>query len=484
MGSNMAEAHPVGFQWVMEAKARGATVIHVDPRFTRTSALADSTSRCGPGPTSPSSAACQPHPEQRARLPRVRACLHQRGDDPDARTSRTPRTWTACSPATTRTSGATTRAAGTTRASAPPGDQAGAPSRPGTGAVRPDAARRGGPALRARRADRGDETLQHPRCVFQILKRHFARYTPEVVEEVCGVPKEQFLRGLPTPGRPTPAGTAPPRSSTRSAGPSTASACSTSGPRRSSSCCWATWAGPAAGSWRCAGTPASRAPPTSRRCSTCCPATCRCRTAAKRTQPGRPGSRRCAARTRRASGATPTRTRSRCSRSTWGDAATPENDYCFDYLPRLTGDHGTYRTTMDMIDGQVKGYFLLGQNPAVGSAHGRLQRLGDGQPRLAGGPGPGDDRERHVLEGRAGDRDRRDRPDRVPAPRCSSSRPPRTWRRTARSPTRSGCCSGGRRRSSRPATSARAVVLLPPRPADQGPAGRLDRPAGPAAAAT
>jgi len=42
MGSNMAEAHPVGFQWVMEAKARGARVIHIDPRFTRTSALADS----------------------------------------------------------------------------------------------------------------------------------------------------------------------------------------------------------------------------------------------------------------------------------------------------------------------------------------------------------------------------------------------------------------------------------------------------------
>src|SRR3954452_15639922 len=37
----MAECHPVGFQWVMEAKARGAKVIHVDPRFSRTSALAD-----------------------------------------------------------------------------------------------------------------------------------------------------------------------------------------------------------------------------------------------------------------------------------------------------------------------------------------------------------------------------------------------------------------------------------------------------------
>ena len=47
----------------------------------------------------------------------------------------------------------------------------------------------------ARTAQRGalDPTLQHPRCVFQILKRHFARYTPEMVEEVCGVPRELFL---------------------------------------------------------------------------------------------------------------------------------------------------------------------------------------------------------------------------------------------------------------------------------------------------
>ena len=40
MGSNMAENHPVGFQWVLEARERGADVIHVDPRFTRTSAMA------------------------------------------------------------------------------------------------------------------------------------------------------------------------------------------------------------------------------------------------------------------------------------------------------------------------------------------------------------------------------------------------------------------------------------------------------------
>ncbi len=41
MGSNMAENHPVAFRWVMQAKERGATLIHVDPRFTRTSAVAD-----------------------------------------------------------------------------------------------------------------------------------------------------------------------------------------------------------------------------------------------------------------------------------------------------------------------------------------------------------------------------------------------------------------------------------------------------------
>jgi formate dehydrogenase major subunit len=41
MGSNMAEAHPVGFRWPMKAHERGATLIHVDPRFTRTSAMAD-----------------------------------------------------------------------------------------------------------------------------------------------------------------------------------------------------------------------------------------------------------------------------------------------------------------------------------------------------------------------------------------------------------------------------------------------------------
>src|SRR5512141_1178033 len=49
MGSNMAENHPIAFRFALEAKSRGATIIHGDPRFTRTSALADiyAPVRCG-----------------------------------------------------------------------------------------------------------------------------------------------------------------------------------------------------------------------------------------------------------------------------------------------------------------------------------------------------------------------------------------------------------------------------------------------------
>ncbi len=50
-----------------------------------------------------------------------------------------------------------------------------------------------GAALKHGEPPETDPTLEHPRCVFQLLKRHYARYTPELVEDVCGVPREQFL---------------------------------------------------------------------------------------------------------------------------------------------------------------------------------------------------------------------------------------------------------------------------------------------------
>ncbi len=59
----------------------------------------------------------------------------------------------------------------------------------------------------------------------------------------------------------------------------------------------------------------------------------------------------------------------------WGDAATPDNDFCFGYLPRLTGDHSVFQHMLGMLDGTVRGYFLLGENPAVGSPASKVQRL-------------------------------------------------------------------------------------------------------------
>src|SRR5919199_1981440 len=58
----------------------------------------------------------------------------------------------------------------------------------------------------------------------------------------------------------------------------------------------------------------------------------------------------------------------------WGEAATEENDFCFDYLPRINGDHSHYATMLKMLDGGVKGFFVVGQNPAVGSANSKLIR--------------------------------------------------------------------------------------------------------------
>ena len=60
----------------------------------------------------------------------------------------------------------------------------------------------------------------------------------------------------------------------------------------------------------------------------------------------------------------------------WGDAAQPENDFAFSYLPKIDGDHSSYRTVSDMIEGKVAGYFLVGENPTVGHANGRMQRFG------------------------------------------------------------------------------------------------------------
>ena len=111
---------------------------------------------------------------------------------------RTPRTSTGCSPATTprpatlRPRQLAVRRARAGRRRTAATDRA----RSEQTAARCSTSRGGAPLERHRGRRPDDPTLQHPRCVYQILKRHFARYTPEMVERVCGMPAEQFLAGL------------------------------------------------------------------------------------------------------------------------------------------------------------------------------------------------------------------------------------------------------------------------------------------------
>src|SRR5438105_3215253 len=58
----------------------------------------------------------------------------------------------------------------------------------------------------------------------------------------------------------------------------------------------------------------------------------------------------------------------------WGNAAAASNDFAYGNMPRIDRSHHNYRTVLDMLDGKVEGYFLFGQNPAVGSATSGLHR--------------------------------------------------------------------------------------------------------------
>jgi formate dehydrogenase major subunit len=197
-GSNMAEAHPVGFQWVVEAKRRGATIIHVDPRFTRTSALADLHVPIRAGSDIAFLGGLINHVLSNDLYFREYVVAYTNaasivgedfkdteeldgvfsGFDPE-KGSYEPSSW--------QYAGATEAAAAGQRDP----DQPGTPDEADRHrSARSEAAGSGGPAVETK--PERDETLQHPRCVLQILKRHYARYTPEMVQEVCGISPEQF----------------------------------------------------------------------------------------------------------------------------------------------------------------------------------------------------------------------------------------------------------------------------------------------------
>ena len=105
MGSNMAENHPIAFRFVMQAKERGATVIHVDPRFTRTSALADIYAPIRAGSDIAFlGGLIRLHPRARPLVQGVRPRLHQHRDHHRRAVPGRRASWTGCSRAGTRTS--------------------------------------------------------------------------------------------------------------------------------------------------------------------------------------------------------------------------------------------------------------------------------------------------------------------------------------------------------------------------------------------
>jgi len=388
----MAECHPVGFQWVMEAKARGAKVIHADPRFTRTSALADLhvPLRAGSDIAFLGGVINYVLTQEKyfrdyvvayTNAPVIVGEQYADTEDLDGVFSGLDREQRAYDFRTWQYEGMEIQSAAgerdqeyADRTGGADSDQDGS----GTGmapgvheAARGEAHGSGGAALPGGTPER-DETLQHPRCVFQILRRHFARYTPEMVEQICGIPPDTF-------------------------GQVCELLTENSGRDRTTAIAYAVgWTQHTVGVQYI-------------------------RTAAILQSLlgniGRPGGGILALRGHASiQGSTDIPTlfnllpgyipmphahanedldsfasaestdkgywanmRSyvvSLLKAYWGDAARADNDYCFDYLPRLTGSHSTYETVMAQLAGECRGYFLLGENPAVGSANGRMQRLG------------------------------------------------------------------------------------------------------------
>jgi formate dehydrogenase major subunit len=367
MGSNMAEAHPVGFQWVMEARLKGAKVMHVDPRFTRTSAMSSLhvPIRAGTdiaflgGIVNYVLEHGREFREYVTRYTNAPVILNEdfrdtedldglfSGWDPEQKTY-DPTSW--------QYAGMELKGSGQGEEGAPRGEQAG---HGGAGA-----------ALHHGEPPEEDETLEHPRCVFQVLKRHFSRYTPDTVSEICGCTPEQLVEVAET-------------------------LCANSGRERTSAIVYSVgWTQHTVGVQYI-------------------------RTAAiiqlLLGNVGRPGGGILALRGHASiQGSTDIPTlynilpgympmphagtdrdlktyleenRSRVGfwanldayvvsllKAWFGEAATTENDFCFEHLPRISGDHSAYVTALDMLDGKVPGFFVMGENPAVGSANSKLHR--------------------------------------------------------------------------------------------------------------
>ncbi len=366
MGSNMAENHPVGFQWVMEARERGAKVIHVDPRFSRTSAMSDIWAPLRAGADVVFLGALVNYVLQNEKDFReyvvhyTNASVILREDFQD--TEDLHGLFSGWDPSKRAYDTTTWEYASHSNGGKPAHEQH------AKGGQEKESGRSGG---REMRSPLRDLSLRDPRCVYQVLKRHFARYTPELVERSCGVERDLFLKIADT-------------------------FCSASGPEKTAAICYAVgWTQHSSGVQMI-------------------------RTAAILQlllgNVGRPGGGVMALRGHASiQGSTDIPTlfdilpgylpmpklgvnsrdlatyfeKHRDETGWWwnidkymvsllkayyGDAATKENDFGYGWLPRVTGDHSHQGYFLEMMDGKVEGLFVMGQNPATAGPHARLER--------------------------------------------------------------------------------------------------------------
>jgi formate dehydrogenase major subunit len=179
MGGNPAENHPCGFKWAIEAKRnRSAKIISVDPRFTRTSSVADMFCQIRAGTDIAFLGGVINYAIENNRIAKeylvnyTNAAFVVKSDFKlPADTDGVFSGFDATKFSYDKTTWNYDAAGGAAQSASPAGTP---PALPGSVDY--------------------DLTLQNPNCVFQLLKKHYSRYTPEIIERITGIPKEQFLK--------------------------------------------------------------------------------------------------------------------------------------------------------------------------------------------------------------------------------------------------------------------------------------------------
>jgi formate dehydrogenase major subunit len=361
----MAEAHPVGFRWVMKAKERGARIIHVDPRFSRTSAMADQHVAIRPGTDIAFLGGLIRHVIETEAyfreyvIPYTNAAtiIDERFRDVEDLDG----VFSGLDPATGMYDGSSWNYAGCDEAEVAAGWRVHA-----TQAF----SEHTGAGMRLEGLER-DETLQHPRCVFQILKRHFSRYTPEAVARTCGISREDLLAVADAVVR-------------------------NSGRDRTTAYCYAVGltqhtvgvqmiraaailqlllgniGRPGGGIVALRGHATIQGSTDIPTLYDLLPGYLHMPRAGEKEQTLAGYCRTEGA--RRGWWANFDRYAVSLLKAWFGEAATVENEYGFGHVPRLSGNHSHFATMLRALDGGVDGLLVMGQNPAVGSQNAGLER--------------------------------------------------------------------------------------------------------------